>query len=140
MSNYQKVLEALGGRQLTEEQAAMLAAIPKNDVAGLNRFLRQFTAFSTADKLRSYWIANVLSGPRTHVRNIVSNFIFGQLQMPIRAVEALVDIPMARLQKRPREVFLREIPAAYRGYLAGLIPGLRKAASIARRGIDMMQA
>jgi hypothetical protein len=139
-SNYDQVLQRLGGREVTAEIAQKLSTIPEDDLVGLNKFLRGATQFSTADKVSSYWVSNVLSGPRTHLRNLVSNVTFGALQIPQKAIKGLVDIPLSKIANRPQEFYAREaIPAAY-GWVAGLPDGLRRAAYIIRNGFDEADA
>jgi len=140
VSNYDQVLQRLGGRDVTAEIAQKLSTIPEDDLVGLNKFLRGATQFSTADKVSSYWVSNVLSGPRTHLRNLVSNVTFGALQIPQKLAKGLVDLPLSKIANRPQEFYAREaIPAAY-GWVAGLPDGLRRAAYIIRNGFDEADA
>ena len=134
-SNYDKVLQSLGGRELTEELTRKLAQIPEDDTVALNKFLRGATQFSTADKISAYWTNSILSGPRTHLRNLVSNFSFSAIQIPQRALRGLVDLPLSKLAGRSREFYAgEEISAAY-GFMAGLPDGLRRASYIIRERI-----
>jgi len=96
--------------------------------------------FSNFDKLQSYWISNVLSGPKTHIRNIVSNAVNGTLQIPIRGVRGALDYPISKLQGRPQEFFPDEALPSAMGFLQGMPEGFRKALHVLRNGFDIEDA
>jgi hypothetical protein len=80
--NYSKVLGQLGnsGVEITADIAQKLAAIPEDDTVALNNFLRNVTPHTTAEKVSSYWKANVLSSPRTVLRKVVGDAVSGVVQ------------------------------------------------------------
>jgi hypothetical protein len=140
-SNYEKVMEALGGRHLSEEEARRLLQIPDNDTTALHRFLRDHAQYSTKDKITAYWINSILSGPRTQIRNILGNVLYGPpIQAPLRAAYGVIDPLMARMQGRPREFFTREAWYAAKGYAAGMLDGAARAAYIIKNGFDYDEA
>ncbi len=126
--------------ELTEELTRKLAQIPEDDTVALNKFLRGATQFSTADEVSAYWTNSILSGPRTHLRNLVSNVTFSAIQIPQRALRGWIDLPLSKLAGRSQEFYAREaVPAAY-GFMAGLPDGLRRASYIIRNGFDAADA
>jgi len=92
------------------------------------------------DKLTMYWQAMILSGPRTHMRNIISNTMFGGMQQVQRPIKGALDVPVSAIQGRAREFYTSETLPAALAYLQGIPRGLAKAARIVKNGYDIADA
>lgn len=107
-TNYERVIDALGGRKLSEEEAKRLLMIPENDRMGYYKFLRDHARFTTGQKLMTYWINNLLSSPRTPLRKLMGDATMVGLNVPKTFVRAAVETMVAPIQGRPREYYFRE--------------------------------
>jgi len=125
----ERLLKVLGDRELTEQMMRQFIEIPPEDVYGKMEFIKKQMRFTTRDKLFFWWVSSILSAPPTHIVNTVANAIFQAANVGVRVARGLVDIPIARIQKRPQEFYVQEaLPAAlatYRGLPNGLVMGLR---------------
>lgn len=135
-SNHERVLEALGGQELSEEAARRLAQIPENDPVALNNFLRSQKNWTTIQKIESYWITNVLSSPRTPIKKGFGDVTLALLEGGNKAVEGAIDPILAMITGRQREVFMREAPAFSIAAISAIPEGIRKAAFILSHGFD----
>jgi hypothetical protein len=100
--------------------AEMVNAI--DDPSVLNRFTRDAYKITIFDKVRELWINALLSGPRTHATNILSNFITGLWQVPETAVASTIGMLHGGEKVRAREVTARLI-----GVIEGTQEGFSKA-------------
>jgi hypothetical protein len=126
--------------KLNMETAEGFLRIPEKDVVGQAKYLRELHEYTSADKITAYWFANVLSATSTQVRNILGNILQGTVQIPARFISGLVDYPLSKLQRRPREHYAMEAFTATYGLFAGIPIGLRRALYIIRNGFDMRDA
>ena len=133
---HERVLEALGGKELSEDAARRLAEIPEDDSVALNNFLRSQKHWTTAQKIEAYWIANVLSSPRTPIKKVLGDVSLGIVETARRFVDVPVDKIMAAIQGRKSETTLREALVAPLSYLSALPEGIRKASYIIMHGFD----
>src|SRR3990167_6073288 len=91
------------------------------------------------DKIFEYWLANILSGPLTQIRNIVGN-LSTAIAAPIeRLGSAALDVPVSRITGRQRERFFAEAPAIVQGLAMGLPDGVRGALKVFREGFNPAQ-
>lgn len=72
MAQMKLMLETGGGSDVTKELATKLALLGDNPVA-LEAFVRKGVFAKTASLVREYWINAMLSGPKTHMVNAMSN-------------------------------------------------------------------
>jgi GGDEF domain-containing protein len=145
-NSHTRVLDTLrehfGDKWEEKSQSIMqrLAQIPEGDTVGLTKFLRETAQFPAAQHINSYFIANLLSGPKTPIKKFLGDVFFGATQPAVRALRGAIDNPVSKLQGRQQEFYVREAVPAAQGYFAGLSDGLRKAAHIMRDGFDSKTA
>jgi N12 class adenine-specific DNA methylase len=139
-SNIERVLEQLGGRELTEEELRLLSEIPEDDRAGYYKFLRNATRFDSYDKLRAYWMANILSTPHAFERKALGDLVSMGMQTAARFARAGVDIPVSKLQGRTREFYFRDAMAETAAMIRALPEGARNAAYAIANGFSPEQA
>src|SRR3990167_4959386 len=98
------------------------------------RLLRQRASGTWFDYVQAAYYASLLSGVKTHLRNIIGNSfnLIANLATPLGAVPADA-IRSARTSQR-RTVFLGELPQSVVGGFIGLDQGLRNAAFTFRHG------
>jgi len=68
-----KVLKSLGGREFTEDMAKKLASFDPTDTEGIYDFIRNLHKPKFTDYIEELWYNSILSGPITHLRNIIGN-------------------------------------------------------------------
>lgn len=119
------------GNQI-EDIAAALEKIDINNPAAVNNFLRGLQKPELWDYVRELWINSVLSGPPTHMVNILSNAANTMLSPVERGLAAAADTIVAPIQGRARERFFSEVKADAFGAMQAL-PEATKAMLIALR-------
>jgi hypothetical protein len=133
------VLDALaqggGGKDRLKAAADMIldnADTPQR----LNKIAAQALKPKWLDKINELWINSLLSGPQTHVVNMVSNTMTALAQIPEHAVAAGIGgaRSLARRQKIADRVLFSELGARSVGLLQGAKEGLRQAARTLRTG------
>ena len=77
------------GTEAVKELAKMIDGM--KDGVQIGRFTRTAFKTTTMDILRELWINALLSGPRTHATNILSNGLTALLQVPETAVAATIS-------------------------------------------------
>lgn len=108
--------------------AEMLRVI--DDPAGALKFARVVTKATTWEKVVEGWKASILSGPVTHMANVLGNGVFAALRAPIDAVAAGFGV----LRGGADRVMPMEPVARIAGVLQGTMDGLRLAGKVMMTG------
>ncbi len=109
-------------REEARKLAAGLAAQP-NDPLTRYRWLQKQGAPSLWDKARSVYYANILSGVKTHERNILGNVANIASELMVTPAAAAADAVRSTVKGTPRTVYLNEVPAGVVGAIGGLERG-----------------
>ena len=118
-----------GGPKRLREAAEMIITLER-DPASLNRFVEAVTKPKLSDKLVEVWYNFLLSGPQTHVVNIMSNTLTSLAQIPEYAVAAGVGASRRAFIKGAQDrVAFTEVGARATGLLQGAREGMRELAS-----------
>lgn len=112
-------LRGAGGRQTVEQMAEAVQRIAA-DPAALGRFIREAPRTRKRDMVNELWINSLLSGPKTHVVNFVSNMLTAAYTLPEQALTAGIG----RLTRSSDRVVLREVGARAAGLIEGARDGL----------------
>ncbi|HXR97135.1 MAG TPA: hypothetical protein VN709_04760 [Terriglobales bacterium] len=139
-SGFEKALGALGGRELNEQAARDLAAIPDGDNVLLAKFIRSQHEWATPQKLQALWTASLLSSPKTMMAKIVGDASMAALDAPVRMVRGFTDAVFSKLSGRPRQYFAGEALPAMAGWFHGLGEGFAKGLQVLQHGISSGQA
>ena len=130
--------EISGGKVDAKKLDDFIDKLVHLDWSNLNEtraFADKFTQPKFFDYLMSYWYNSILSGPPTHIINTQSNAMWQTFHnVVIRPARAIVDIPIAKLQGRQREYYLREVLPSWRGMIQGSKKGFAKALEMIKRG------
>lgn len=97
----------------------------KDPVAGRRVITKISAAKSTAfDKISEYWRASILSGPQTHVVNVVSGVTFGLYESTFKKLATATQADIARMfGMKPDAASLSDIP----GMLSAVLPSIKQA-------------
>lgn len=107
-----------------------------NDPLTRYRWLQQQGKATWWDKARSYYYSSILSGVKTHERNILGN-IFNAIGNTIaHPFAAGIDTARAAATGKPREVLFSELPHGVVGAAAGVERGFADVLFTLRHGIS----
>jgi len=82
---------------------------------------------------------SILSNPKTHIVNFVSNTLTAVMSPFEKGVSALVEVPLALIQRRPRQRFFGEVAQEIFGVLRGIPEGVRAAFKTLKSGQTVEQ-
>jgi len=133
------IVEKTEGKITTPKEATLLIDELKkldfNNPAQVNNFIKSMDKPNFMDYVYEYWYNSILSGPPTHFVNSISNTTWGAfLNLGIRPLRAMIDIPISKLQKRQQYYHVREVIPALVGSAIGAKRGIPKAIEMLRRG------
>lgn len=137
---YERMIDALGGRKLTDLEARKLLEIPTDDKIGYAKFLRDHGKYSTADKLVAYWKNNILSSPRTVIRKMTGDAIMTGLNFMKIGFRPVIDPLVAPIQRRPVKYRPQDAGAQVAAFVSAIPEGMKRAAFIMRNGFDIEDA
>ena len=83
------------------------------------KFYRKFVKPNLGEIIDEYRYINMLSSPRTHIVNAFSNFLQTTVLSPlVKLVSGGIDMISAGLTGKARQIYVREVPAYYRGVMS----------------------
>jgi hypothetical protein len=129
------VLRGPGLRGDAERLAQQLTALP-DDALTRYTWLRNQRSSTLMEKARSAYYANILSGIKTHERNVLGNIANLTTELVVHPVAAGVDVVRSAVTRTPRTVRLEEMPSRVAGAVAGLERGFRDAVFTLRHGVS----
>lgn len=101
--------------------------------------LRKFMSVKWGDYMTELFYNSILSNPKTHVVNFASNTLTAVLSPFEKGVAALVEVPLALIQRRPRERYFGEVAQEIFGVLRGIPEGARAAFKMLKSGQTIEQ-
>lgn len=107
-------IDAMGGKGSAQDLAQKMAMLAgKNDPTTINKFVRESMFTKTANALREIYVNNLLTNPKTHIVNFVSNAIV-TLQMlgEQRIAESVSKMFGGTIQPGEAVTMLNALPAA----------------------------
>jgi hypothetical protein len=125
MKEQMDLLAATGkdaGKISTEHLAAMIATV---NPEALTRTVRQMRKATTLEMLREVWINGLLSGPITHMKNMISNTLVALQQIPERAIAAGIGRVAQAVGGGRQEIRLAEAGAQLLGIKGAFEDGFR---------------
>jgi len=138
--NYKAAMDAIGGREITEKMAQILATIDFEDPVKVVKLIREFSEATTMQKVVEAWKMNILSSPLTHARNTASNFIALMSKPAEKAVQATIEIPRSILTGRTREATYGQVGAELFGMWKGIPEGWRRMIYAFKNEVTMREA
>ncbi len=127
-----EMMDALGGREMTEKIIERFSKIDPNDVLAVNKFIRDTAKVKKTEQIYWIWLNSILSNPMTHIVNNTSNLARALLEIPIKGVQATAEL----VKGKNREVFFGEIPYQVWGSVEGISEGVRKALFVLKEGMS----
>ena len=115
-----EMMNAAGGKKSMSDIAKMLSSMDPENVANVNRLANKLNDPTLSDKWLEAWINGLLSGPQTHVVNILSNILTGVWSIP----EQYFAAGIGALKGTPDRITFGEVNARAWGYLQGAREGI----------------
>ncbi|WP_137871043.1 hypothetical protein [Sphingopyxis sp. 2PD] len=107
----------------------------ERDPANLNRFIEQVSKPKFSDRAQEIWYNYLLSGPQTHMVNMLSNTMTALGQIPEHAVAAGIGATRRAFSREAADrVLFSELGARSIGLLQGTKEGIREFARAFRTG------
>lgn len=133
-----RVLEGLatagGGTGRLKDAADAILELER-DPANLNRFVEKVSKPTFSDRAQEVWYNYLLSGPQTHMVNVLSNTMTALGQIPEHAVAAGIGATRRALSREASDrVLFSELGARSIGLLQGTKEGIREFARALRTG------
>ena len=119
------------------DQIAKVIAASPDDPVSQYRQLRDMYRPDWKAKLKWYYYSNILSGPQTHVRNLVSNVVNLSLRPASTVAGAAVDFAGAAVGGREREVFAGEVPVMFQQMYRALPEAWNKTLFMLKNGFSL---
>lgn len=102
-----------------------------SDGNSVDKFYREFVKPTFNEVLMEYRYNNLLSNPRSHMRNFATNTLNSLFIRPAtRTVEAGLDAFSSALTGKPREIFFKEVPEYYRKAFSGLREAIKDVGNV----------
>jgi len=123
---YHLVLKTLTGNESKEVTKAILDRAVKMEFATpeeFARFMRDSYKATTKEKVMEAWINSILTNPTTQIANVVGNFS----TLLTEPLETGLTVAYQLRKGKERGVFFSEVGKQYKGMLAGLSEGWKKA-------------
>ncbi|MFZ5791861.1 MAG: hypothetical protein ACOY3L_14310 [Pseudomonadota bacterium] len=120
-ANLGKVLEAAGGRQSIEAMARMVSEL--DTPAQVSKFMMDARKAKASDMFIEAWINALLSGPKTHVTNIISNTLTALWSVPETGLAAVIGGVRRAAGGAEERVLLSEARARLFGFVQGAQEG-----------------
>jgi len=127
-----EMIDGAGGRDKLEEAANAILELQQQGATpgAVNSFAMKAMQPKFSDKLVELWYNSLLSGPQTHVVNVLSNSLTAGLQIPEHATAAV----LGAFRNGTDRVLMSEVGERAVGLLQGTREGLRAFARTLRTG------
>lgn len=132
-----QLFNAPGMKENTRKLLAALGELDPNDIVGRFKVLQKFQGTTGLyDKFRSYYFANILSGVKTHERNIIGNAANSISNLVVSPVAVLADMYAVRTGAAvARTMYFGEAKQQAIGAATGLIRGWKDMLFTFRHGM-----
>lgn len=121
------LLDKLGGERNTKRIIDKLDSFDDDDVWSISRFIGRTFTETIPEKVNRYFIESILSGPPTHIANLLSNTASNVYRMVLEK-PFTIAADKAILGKESKRYF-GEVPAEFTGMVRGFTPALKAAKS-----------
>ena len=137
------IVESVRGMEegpLVDLAQAVVDGMRRGEVRSVQQLVANSFKPTWWDYITELWINGLLSGPKTHVVNAISNGMNTFMAPLEKATAAGVESILAPLQGREKERFFAEAPEYAYGAASGLVDGVRAWLKVVRNGINPTEA
>ncbi len=112
----------------TEDIVKKAENVDFTNMKDVTKFYRTFVKPEFGEMLNEYRYINLLSSPKTHIVNAFSNLLQGSFLNPAtKLATGTIDAIGSTLTGKARQVYIREIPAYYKGAFNNIQSALQEA-------------
>ncbi len=119
-----ELLENSGGAKSARDMARTIASMG-DDLAAINMQARDLMRARRFDAVYQFWVNNILSGPHTHMVNILSNSLTATMSIP----ETMVNAAISKTFYKGEISYLEATSRAF-----GLVKGIRDGVRLVSKG------
>jgi hypothetical protein len=101
--------------------------------------LLKFMSPRWGDYLTELFYNSILSNPKTHIVNFASNTLTAVMSPFEKGIAATIEVPLAAIQRRPRQRFFGEVAQEIFGVMRGIPEGARAAFKMLKNGQTIEQ-
>ncbi len=137
---YKNLIKAVTGTDdqtvAAQRMQQLRRIVQSGDTTAMGRLLQEANRPSFWENVQGYYAANLLTGPATHVRNVLGNLVSmgsGPLE---HAIATPIEAGLSVLGRRPRERFMGEIPQELNGWAQAFPEAAARFGAIMRYGFD----
>jgi len=137
----EKLLEAIGGREVTTEMLRNFVAAmadPAPDAAA--KFLKGMAKPSNWARATTIRLAGLLSGPLTHMANMGGNTARVMVEVPVRATTVGIDAARAAVTGGERQAYMAELLPMIEAWSPGFYAQLPNALRALKTGVGPREA
>lgn len=127
-ANIDKITEAMGGKDVSEEFVKRLAMLNPQNMSEVNAFARNVFKATTADKVYEVYMNSILSSPATLIRNTLGNASFLASKVPEKVFRGATDAIAGAFTGQRTAYAGEAIPE-----MVGLFQGLKDATRVGLR-------
>lgn len=132
-----KVLEALGGRDVTDQMLKDFLALQRtDDPLAVAKFLRGLAKVTAWDRISILRYASMLSSTATHLVNATGNLMQAGLDVGLKPLAVGLDVARTAATGGQRTRYMGELGPQVQGMFEGTLAGLRDAATVMVHGIE----
>ena len=135
------IREAAGGPGVRKDAAKIADALANGDQDAISKYrrLQALNPSTVMDKVRAYYYANILSGVKTHERNLLGNAANILTELAVHPVAAGIDAAKALATGAKRTITMDEFPSKTVGAVVGLQQGFKDALFTMQHGMSPRQ-
>ncbi len=119
---YEKIIKAAKQGGFDPVQMATDFANLTDDAARM-RYLRALSPAGKMDWAKGIFFSNILSGPRTHLRNVIGNTTNAAFRAVSQGAAYGVDVVKSAATGKPREIYAGELKHRLAGTMVGIYEG-----------------
>ncbi|MFA5037423.1 MAG: hypothetical protein WC479_09640 [Candidatus Izemoplasmatales bacterium] len=135
-----KLIHSLGGWDKVQAHAEIIEKLDLNDPVVVNNFIRSVNKPKIGDYIMEVYYNSILSGPKTHIINSITNTMNAMVAPVELAVSASVEGVAAKIGRRTAQRSFAEIKPSVVGAMQGVKEGVTAALYTMKNGVPFDQS
>ncbi len=135
IKNAQDILDSFGGKEKVETILDNVKKLNDDQLSKVDwtKVLKE----KVVDKIHRYFIESILSGPPTHLANIISNAATAMYRVGIEKPSTVAtEAVLSKVQKRKANRYIGEVPAEFTGMIKAIPEAINSAKNTLFTGIQ----
>ncbi|MFA6270704.1 MAG: hypothetical protein WC657_05890, partial [Candidatus Paceibacterota bacterium] len=135
-----KLIHSLGGWDKVQANAEIIEKLDLSDPVAVNNFIRSVNKPKIGDYIMEVYYNSILSGPKTHIINSITNTMNAMVAPVELAVSASVEGVAAKIGRRTAQRSFAEIKPSVVGAMQGVKEGVTAALYTMKNGVPFDQS